>query len=270
MAERLLRHLKPEITRELLPLAQRLTGKAPRIKRVESLPNDVHGMLLAPEAPSKPWEIHYVRGQERFLEHLIGHEVGHVVRLFRVPQEERLQPAVSGETRARAAEQVVHELVLLMGQGVPMEVVLDLFNMQYEGLCTQLASAPADLRIEQWLFNHYPGLHRVQERSLVKEVERSFPLFAAGHRVLTPPSIWRAQMAMNAAQAWQVAILFNQPELLALFQEHGLGIPGRNLARMVLDAPDEGHRSDMEAVNRWAEELGLTGWFEWAAYEGSR
>jgi len=77
-------------------------------------------------------------------------------------------------------------------------------------------------------------------------------------------------MAMNAAQAWQVANLYKRPELLQPFQEHGFLDAGRSLAHLVFDAPDERHRSDMEAVKGWARELNLEGWFEWNMYEGSR
>ncbi len=70
-------------------------------------------------------------------------------------------------------------------------------------------------------------------------------------------------MAMNAAQTWHVALLSNRPDLLTRLQQYSLAIPGRNLALMVLDASDKGHRSDIEAVEQWAEEMGLTGWFEW-------
>ena len=45
---------------------------------------------------------------------------------------------------------------------------------------------------------------------------------------------------------------------------------GEMLARNVLDGPDQGHRSDMAATNRWAEELGLTGWFKWQTFQESQ
>ncbi len=45
---------------------------------------------------------------------------------------------------------------------------------------------------------------------------------------------------------------------------------GESDAFVILDAPDHGHRSDIAAVDQWAEELGLTGWFAWQSYEGNR
>lgn len=89
MKEPFLRHLRPEVTQQLLPLAQRLAGKPPLIKRLDSLPNEVNGVLLPPQRQNGPWELHYARGQERFLEYVIAHELGHIVRLHQVPAEER-------------------------------------------------------------------------------------------------------------------------------------------------------------------------------------
>ncbi len=45
MAERFVRHLRPEIQREVLPLARRLPGQAPILKWVEGLPQETHAML---------------------------------------------------------------------------------------------------------------------------------------------------------------------------------------------------------------------------------
>ena len=270
LQERHLKRLGKEVNQQLLPLAQRLTGKRPLIIRRETLDNDVNGLLIAPETPNRPWEIHFLKGQERFLEQIIAHEVGHIVRLFQVPQEERLQPAVSRETGIYLVEQLAPELDQLIEQGFPDEVMPEMFNIWYNSLGSQLASFPADLRIEQWIYSNYPGLRAVQERSLTQEVQRAFPLFQPENRLLTPPTIFRAQMAMNAAQAWQVANLYKRPDILLPFREHGFLDAGRHLANLVFNAPDEGHRSDMEAVKIWANELNLEGWFEWVPYEGSR
>ena len=68
---------------------------------------------------------------------------------------------------------------------------------------------------------------------------------------------------MNAAQAVQVARLYDRPDLLTPFRQRGLLEQGEHLAEMVLNADDRGHASDVVAVNTWAAELSLTGWFEW-------
>ncbi|GEM_PF-6774263 len=57
--------------------------------------------------------------------------------------------------------------------------------------------------------------------------------------------------------------LYKRPDLLQPFQIKGLLDASKRLAGLVFDTPDEGHKSDMEAVENWAKELiwkaGLSG-----------
>lgn len=125
-----------------------------------------------------------------------------------------------------------------------------------------------------WIYETFTGLHRIQKRSLVEEVQRALPFFRSEVVRFTPPTVYRATMAMNAAQAYFIADLYAAPALMEPFDRHGFGEIGRQLARSVLEtdaeSKDEGHRSDMRVVNEWANELGLAGWFEWRFYDNSR
>lgn len=116
--------------------------------------------------------------------------------------------------------------------------------------------------IEAWIHEWFPGLRAIQERSLFREVGRSIPLFHPEVSKFTPPSFYRLAMAMNVAQAIQVARLYRRPYLLALFERHGFSTPGQHLSDRVFSQPDEGHQSDREAVTHWANEFGTPGWFE--------
>jgi hypothetical protein len=105
---------------------------------------------------------------------------------------------------------------------------------------------------------------------LLQEVSRGLPSLRPQVEALTPPTIYRATMAMNAAQAHHVAELYSLPRLTKPFERNGFGSAGRELASVVLDRQDDGHRSDMRAVNQWASRLGLSGWFEWRLMDASR
>ncbi len=227
-------------------------------------------MLIRPLQPKRPYEIHFARGQERVLDHLVAHEVGHVVRLHQVPEEERLFAVAMAENRRRAAHQIAPEMVARLGRTVPQELLPDLFDLWFRGVCTQLTSFPADLRIEQWIHDRFAGIREIQRRSLIHEVHRSFPGFAPEVIALTPPTIFRATMTMNAAQAYHVAELYALPELMLPFDVNEYAVVGTHLAQMVFDAPDEGHRSDMAATSAWAEEVNLVGWIDWQNPSGGR
>lgn len=268
MSERLTKNLKPE-AQQALRLAHRLAGKQPVLKQVPSLPNEVRAMLVRPRLASGPYEIHVASGQQRVLEHLIAHEVGHIVRLHSVPEEQRLAPYISQEARHRAFEQVLPELARLADRGLPENALAGLFHSWFESVVVQLANFPADLRIEAWIHKHFPGLRPIQRRSLTWEVERGFPFFQPSVSLLTPPTIYRSTMAMNAAQAFHVAELHRKRELAAPYEQHGYDRLGMRLVQFALTPEDHGHQSDMQATQEWAGELGITGWFDWLPYRSS-
>ena len=271
MKERLFHQLHPE-TQKVLKMAHKIAGKEPLIKRVDTLPHNTRAVLKRPTIPSRPFEIFYRKGEERVLDHLIVHETGHIVRLYRVPESERLAAFVSQEHRRYAALQLAaqDEFIPLLADGLSPETIGDMMADWHEALAEQVANGPADLRIEQWIFERFPGLRKIQERSLTEEVQRGYESFHPLVRQTVPTSIYWPTLAMNAAQAWHVASLFGKPEILGPYNTQQLTGIGEDLARMVLDVPDQGHRSDMAATNKWAKEMKLTEWFEWTEYRNGK
>lgn len=271
MKERFRHHLHPE-TQKALKLAHRLSGKASLFKRVDDLPHNTRAVLRRPPVPNRPYEIAYRKGEERILDYLITHEVGQIVRLFLVPEAERLAPFISPENRRYAAEQLAasDEFIPLLADGLAPEIIGDMMQDWHEALAEQLANGPVDLRIEQWIFDRFSGPRQIQEHSLIEEVCRGYDALHSLVRQTVPATIYWPTVAMNAAQAWHVAGLFDREDILGPYNLQQLTGIGEDLAKMVLDRPDEGHKSDMDATNRWAEEMQLTGWFEWERFPGRR
>src|SRR5439155_13305039 len=137
-------------------LSGRAVGPEPRLERLSTLPHGTRAMLARPESDASSYEIHVVKGQERVLDHLVAHEVGHLVRLHQVPEAERLMPSTTPATRRRAAHQVVGELARLVAAGLRDEAIPELFLIWHGGVCSQLTSFPADLRIEAWIHQQFP------------------------------------------------------------------------------------------------------------------
>src|SRR5438094_368641 len=117
MKERFPFHTSPEV-RDALRLAERLTGARPVVRWAPTVSEGTHAELVRPERPGRPYEIRLVREQARIAEHLILHEVGHLVRLHHVSARERLVAAMTPEARVRAAQQLVPELVVLLERGI--------------------------------------------------------------------------------------------------------------------------------------------------------
>jgi hypothetical protein len=264
VTERWAGQLGPDAKRAL-ELARRLAGKQPDLKRVQGIPGGARAQLIRTLKRKQPYEIHFARGQERTLDHLVAHEVGHIVRLHQVPEEERVLAVATAENRRIAASQIAPEMVVRPGTAVPEDIYPRLFETWFSGVCTQLASFPADLRIEQWIHDRFPGLRPLQRSSLINEVHRSFPGFSVEVFAETPPTVLEATMAMNAAQAHHVAELYDLPELLGPFDVHHFSAIGAWLAHLALAPEDQGHRSDVATTNAWATQLNLDGWIGWQA-----
>src|SRR5438477_8965790 len=127
MKERLPFHTSPEV-RDALRLAERLTGATPAVRWAPTVSEGTHAELVRPDRPSRPYEIRLRREQARFAEHLILHEIGHIVRLHQVPARERLVATMSPEARVHAAEQLVPEFPALLARGIPEAVLPELFE----------------------------------------------------------------------------------------------------------------------------------------------
>src|SRR5438034_6854951 len=90
----------PEV-RDALRLAERLTGALPVVRWAPTVSEGTHAELVRPDRPGRPYEIRLRREQARIAEHLILHEVGHLVRLHHVPARERLVAAMTTDARVR-------------------------------------------------------------------------------------------------------------------------------------------------------------------------
>lgn len=84
-------------------------------------------------------------------------------------------------------------------------------------------------------------------------------------RDLAPPSILQANLAMNAALALFVDELFGGVTAYAApYEAAGALRKGRALHRMAQQAVTKwSPGSEYDLVDRWAVELGLTGWYTW-------
>ncbi|MGI8550047.1 MAG: hypothetical protein ACR2PL_04485 [Dehalococcoidia bacterium] len=111
-----------------------------------------------------------------------------------------------------------------------------------------------------------PNLCSVHKRPLLCEVACNEPLFHPLVEGPTPPTIYRATMAMNSAQAWHVSELYGPPALMKPFVNHGLVQVGKELSHAVFEASDYGHRSDIAGSNNWASNLALLGWLSLHRY----
>lgn len=251
-------------TRAILAQAEDLTGTPIRLIADPSLGDLAQARLVLAREPGASHEIRFklTPKDAPSRDHLIAHECGHLLRLWFAPPEERFLGAVHAEERRTAARKIRPQLEQLERLGLPDAAIRQVFDLWHQGMVLQLANAPADLRIEDWLYRDHPALHASQRHSLGRMLER-YVLAQFDRRLVTaPPLIRGANAELNAATALRYAGLFSDDSFIRHYPLYIINRAQR-LLREALDGPDDGHQGDRRLTDHWAQRYGLRGWYRW-------
>lgn len=195
------------------------------------------------------------------IDYAIAHEAVRVMRYFEAAPEERYVLGSTPETRSAAYRQMERDI-----QALPApvrDVVRGAFPMFYEGMLTQLASAPADPWINNWLLDNYPSFDDEIQRGLTDIMWRCHEALEPEAERLTPRTVYRASNGINAAFADFAAELLDRDDYAVPYNGTQHEKLGRALQKH--NAMDRGHPGDRETAAEWARMLGMEGWYGWKA-----
>jgi len=82
-----------------------------------------------------------------------------------------------------------------------------------------------------------------------------------------PPTIYAASCALGCAFARGVAGLLGEPALAAPYRDTPHWAAADPLLEVLGEIPDDAG-GDVAATDRWAELLGMRGWYHWARLDG--
>jgi hypothetical protein len=194
------------------------------------------------------------------LDYAIAHGAARILRFHQAPIEERYLLSSNFEMRQLAYHQMEDDIMELPEAARTLSKVG--FPFFYDGLITQLASQPGDPWIDRWILEQYPGLRAEVEKGWEEVFAKAHQCLNRYAQLITPAAVFRASNAMNAAYA-MAADEFLGKERFALpykgteFERLGRKLRGYNLT-------DRGYKGDRETADRWAKELRIEGWFQWA------
>ena len=149
----------------------------------------------------------------------------------------------------------------------------ELGSFYYDGLILQLRSMGPGLVVDRWIREHCPDLQEPQAEVIESQITSNLGGLQPSSRANVPAVIYAASIAMNAAYAVFGGDLLGKPYLAVPYVSMGHGPIARRLIALAIGDPD-GDRaadreedvgySDRQIIDSWAQELGISGWYEWS------
>jgi hypothetical protein len=210
--------------------------------------------------------LHHIRyhpSQRENRDYLVAHECVRIMRELGVPPEQG-RIAVVAKPGYHAAADIRRSK---RGDN-PISAQYAAYTL-YSDILGALTSGPADVHIDRWLHNNYPGLRPQQERALRQEVDSAYRSLAQ-RAEFAPKNLVRISATLTYALAEDAGDLIGAPGLAQPFRDFADRYQARDLRRMLADVGDQGHAGDVATTNRWARYLGVEDWFEWTRWEQRR
>jgi hypothetical protein len=213
------------------------------------------------EADEPMHRISYRPDQSPFVDYLIAHEAGHIVRVFSAPQEERKVPTASVSDYGAALRRNARGLRRRLASGAPAAVIEAAAYELYLDAVSALTNGPPDARIERSLYRDYPGLRPLQQEALQGAT-------AAAYDALLP-KVEVAPRGLLRTAATLIYALAQEPSEVMVrdyaepFREWADRRQARQLRTILADIGDQGHCGDTATTNEWARYLGIEDWFGW-------
>lgn len=225
------------------------------------------GELVPPQTvfESKQFIIKYNPNEVEYLDHIVAHECGHLLRDWPALQSGSYREMEYTPRTVEAAKRVL--IPEIRATEYSPERAERSALRYVKALLQVLYNMPIDIRIEHWLHNEHTDLIPCQAEHvthLLRESDKPMPHFA-------PETVRNAHLVFGAAYARAMAPILGDEqrcytELLISSVPREADHTARRLLQILDEIPDANHESDIQAVDLWAEELGFTGWYAWKLY----
>lgn len=238
------------------------TGRPVEVRADPGIRSKTRGVYRVTDPDPSRHLILYDPLYEKIKDHLIAHECGHVKLFAEASDSDRIVPNVTENSRRRAIEQLEPEIKLLEQRGLPRSELLKALPFWINGTISQIGSYPADIEIERWLWNAWPGIRKVQESSLREQTRLFRQSLSQEVKAVTPPLIWNVSNSMNGVLVSSYEDLLGDTNLGLAFRRAGFG---RDQFELPVFANEDA--LDLSKANVtskvWAKKLGISEWFEW-------
>jgi hypothetical protein len=214
--------------------------------------NRIHTIVYNPTAVKEP-------------DYLICYQCGFILRLFEIPESERVDLAGTADAR-----QTIYRLLTAPdGPGkklkLPPETLSTLRDQLFDGLMRQLRSIPIGFRVDSWIMREYSELGQLQRDMIMRQLQDNLGSLGPEAKKIAPKKIYQSNVTMNAAFAAFWAKQLSDPTLAVPYKAAGLLKAGEELLGLLVEISDA-PAADRDLVDAWASRLTLTDWYKWIPY----
>jgi len=252
--------------RTILDEVRQVTGKNVEFIQKTDLPSFAMAKLARRSMPRHL--VLYTTDREPFINYMFAHECGHILRMFRVPEEKRLIPMWNEqmiEIARREFMDELPELVQLLGKDKFIHVTHNWHNE----LIRKVTNLASDLMIERWLYDDFQDLRNEQRQAYdwwAKDAEEGL---SSENLKMVPHKAWESTNTMDYV-FFKLLDKHIQSTYLTAYQGTEFAEKGNLLADLTERTYQNDYEGDIRMVNEWAKFLGLTEWFGWTGFEDVR
>lgn len=248
---------------EVLEEVKSATGKGIEFIQKDDLPTYAALKMARKHMPSHL--IYYKKEHDEIINHLIVHECGHLFRIFRCPENQRLMPYSDDQMKYSALKKIENEIQVLTSV-LSEDQIAQMVNIWYNGLIMQVTNLPPDIMVEKWIYDRYPKLRPLQMKSLNKQLKDAVGGLTEKVSRITPYTILHASNLSNYAFFRILGIHIGQ-NFIKQYSSSPYINKGKELAALTEREYSDSHQGDNLMIDMWATFLNLSDWFQWRGFE---
>ena len=251
-----------EAVKSILSEVEATTGKP--VKFVEKVDMDSFAAVKIARRAMPAHIVFHRKQHDAIINHLVAHECGHILRMFGVAEEKRLIPARSKDEKAVLQE--IEGDLKRISKIIPVRELVQVVGTWRNGLISQLTSYPPDIMIEKWIYDDYPDLRSYQLQSLERQNKQALKGISRNVQMINPVKIYNSSNIMNY-------VFFNilsdhiKVDLAKPYRNTPFSNKGKQLIRLTEKGYVNTYEGDISMIDKWAEFLGLSKWYEWVGFE---
>lgn len=237
--------LSPE-TQSIIEDVERLSGRPVHVSEDTSLTS--HATVITARGGSPAHFVRYKPGVGH-VDYLVAYQLGFLVRMFSLPEEERFQVASSDAELEYAVDHFDAD-----------QLEPKLAHWLIPNLMTQLRTFPVGMRVDAWIREQYPALVPLQEESAKTQLRENESTLAPEIRERFPKKLVDCNASMNAAFAAFWSKILSDNRFVVPYRILGYDSISGELLDTIDKIPEHPDR-DRELIALWGDRLGLTDCF---------